>query len=225
MNIINKTIPVALIIAMTSISSPVGAQSVDIPMRGPMPFAAFDTDGNGFVSEKEFNAAHGQRMAARAAEGRSMRGAASAPSFSAFDTNSDGQLTESELTAGRKAQMEKRRDMSMGQGMGMGPGYGRGMGMWPGYGRGMGMGPGYGQGMGMGPGYGRGMGPGYGQGMGMGPGYGPGMGVNERAQQGYQMRGPGNAPSFTDIDANGDGAISPDEFNAHQAQRRQQRAR
>ena len=201
MNIIKKTIPVVLIITMASISSPIGAQSVDIPMRGPIPFAAHDTDGNGFVSEKEFNAVRGERMAARAAEGRPMRGAASVPSFSAFDTNNDGQLTQSELATGQKVQMEKRRGMSMG----------------PDYGRGMGMGPGYGRGMGMGPGYGRGMG--------MGPGYGPCTGISEGAQQGYQMRNVGNAPSFTDIDVNGDGAISPDEFNAHQAQRRQQRAR
>jgi hypothetical protein len=38
------------------------------------------------------------------------------------------------------------------------------------------------------------------------------------------MRNLGKAPSFTDIDANGNGEISAEEFAAHQSQRRQQRA-
>ncbi|HEA26126.1 MAG TPA: hypothetical protein ENH92_03305 [Ectothiorhodospiraceae bacterium] len=33
----------------------------------------------------------------------------------------------------------------------------------------------------------------------------------------------GDVPSFADIDSNGDGKVSPDEFAAHQAQHRQQR--
>jgi len=79
-------------------------------------FSVFDKDGNGFISEQEFDTARGERMAKRAAEGRPMRGAANAPAFSQFDTNSDGQLTEAEFVAGQQAQMEKRR--SMGRGMG-----------------------------------------------------------------------------------------------------------
>ena len=129
MNIIKNAVPIGLIIAVASISSPIGAQSVDTPARGPIPFAALDKNGNGFVSENEFNTVRGQRMAARAAEGRPMRGVASAPSFSSFDTNSDGQLTQSELISGQKVQMEKRRGMGSGYGPGMGPGQGRGMGM------------------------------------------------------------------------------------------------
>jgi hypothetical protein len=42
--------------------------------------------------------------------------------------------------------------------------------------------------------------------------------------QGYRMKNLGNAPSFADIDTNGDKEISPEEFTAHQIQRRQQRA-
>ena len=198
MNILKQFIPVTLFFALACISSPIVAQSSDIPMRGPISFAGFDTNRDGFVSEEEFNAVRGERMAARAAEGRPMRGAASAPSFSALDTDGDGQLTQIELAAGQKAQMEKRRRI-----MGMGRGYGPGMGQ--GFGPGMGRGYGPGMGQGFGPGMGRGFGPC------MGQGFGPGM------RQ-------GNPPSFNDIDTNGDGAISPDEFNAHRAQRRQQRA-
>lgn len=93
-----------------------------------------------------------------------------------------------------------------------------------------------------------GQGPGAGPGRGMG---GPGMGRNmpafadfdtngdgslteqefneakgkriqERAQQGYQMRNLATAPTFATIDSNGDGRVDPQEFAAAQAQHRQQ---
>lgn len=205
MSIIKNTIPVALIIAIASIASPIGAQPIDIPTRGPIPFEAYDRDGNGFVSEQEFNTVRGERMAAKAAEGRPMHGAASAPSFSAFDSNGDGQLTQSELAAGQKAQMEKRRGMGrgMGQGMGQGQGMGKGRNM-----------------------------PVYsdfdldGNGLIVENEFieARNKRIGDRAKQGYQMRNLSNMPSFTDIDTNGDGAISEDEFNTHQSQHRQQRA-
>jgi len=36
------------------------------------------------------------------------------------------------------------------------------------------------------------------------------------------MKGLANAPTFEDIDTNGDGSVSADEFAAHQAEHRQQ---
>lgn len=39
----------------------------------------------------------------------------------------------------------------------------------------------------------------------------------ERAQQGGQMRNAANAPTFAQIDGNGDGVITPDEFAAHRS--------
>jgi Ca2+-binding EF-hand superfamily protein len=92
---------------------PVTVQEPNQP-RGPIPFTVYDKDGNGLISEEEFDTVRGERMAKRAAEGRPMRGAANAPTFSQFDTNSDGQLTEDELVAGQEAQMQKRRGMGMG---------------------------------------------------------------------------------------------------------------
>jgi Ca2+-binding EF-hand superfamily protein len=94
----------------------------------------------------------------------------------------------------------------------------------------------------MGPGM---MGPGMGPGM-MRPGMGrnmPGFGAfdrnddgrvseqefqqtraerqRQRSQQGYPMRGAAYAPSFSDLDADGSGGISPDEFaRFHGAARR-----
>jgi len=47
--------------------------------------------------------------------------------------------------------------------------------------------------------------------------------VSERAKQGYQMRGLSNMLQFPDIDADGNGKVTPDEFAAGQALHRQQR--
>lgn len=205
MNILKNSFFAGLLIACVGVFLPVPAPAEEMPARGPIPFAAFDEDGNGLISEQEFNARRAQRMAAREAEGRPMRGAASAPSFSEFDTNADGQLTQDELAAGQKARMEQRR----GMGMGTGPG------------------PGAGQGMGMG----RNM-PAFsdydldGDGKILEKEFSEARTrrINERTQQGYRMRNIGNAPSFADIDTNGDGEIGSGEFAAHQTQRRQQRA-
>ena len=72
----------------------------------PPTFADFDTDGDGFVSEEEFNTLRSERIAAKAKEGRQMKGMASAPPFSSIDSNGDGKLDEAEFTAGRDAHMK-----------------------------------------------------------------------------------------------------------------------
>lgn len=200
MNLLKKSYSLGLLAIALGIS-PIAAQTEEIPARGPIPFAVYDKDGNGLINEEEFYTARGKRMAARAAEGRPMRGAANAPPFTEFDANGDGQLTQEELAAGQRAQMEKRRGMGMG--MGMGPGGMAGMG--------------------------RNM-PTFAEYDLNGDGKigeaefneARGKRISERAQQGYQMRNLGNAPSFADIDTNGDGQISEDEFSAHQAQHRRQ---
>lgn len=200
MKILKNTYSVGFAIVFMGTLLPIGAQSAEIPARGPIPFAAYDKDSNGLISEEEFNTVRGERMSSRAAEGRPMRGAASAPLFSEFDTNGDGQLTQEELTEGQKAQMEKRRGMGMGQGRGMGQGMGRNMPAFSEYDL---------------DGDGRILEKEFNEAR--------SKRVSERAQQGYQMRNLGKAPSFSDMDVNGDGQISAEEFAAHQSQRRQQR--
>ena len=200
MNILKNLYSVSLFITLVSIFPPVSAQSEGMPVRGPIPFTSFDKDGNGFISEQEFYDVRGERMAAKAAEGRPMRGAASAPSFSDFDTNGDGKLTQNELAAGQKARMENRPGMGMGQGMGQGKGMGRNM-----------------------PAYSEFDLNGDGRILEKEFYEARSMRVTERAQQGYQMKNLSNAPSFADIDTNGDGGISAEEFSAHQLQHRQQR--
>jgi len=208
-----RTLLISAAIAASGYALPTLAQPQGMP-RGPMTFAGFDRNGDGTVSQQEFNAVRAERMAAMAAAGAPMRGAANAPSFADFDANGDGRMTADEFAAGRQARMQNR------PGMGMGPGYGRGPGMGPG-----GMGPGMGRGMGMG----RNM-----------PAFADfdlnrdgnlteqefyqarANRIAERSQQGYPMRNLGNAPEFGAIDLDGNGQVSQQEFATAQAQHRQQ---
>ena len=197
MKILNKTVPLGLIIAVASVISPLSAQSEELPARGPIPFSAFDQDSSGFITQDEFDTVRAQRMAEKAADGRPMRGAASAPSFSEFDKNADGQLSQDELAAGQQAQMEKRRSMGYGMGQGQGSGMNKGMNM-----------------------------PAFSDCDLNGDGkileeefyQARNKRMSERAEQGYQMKNAAMAPPFSVVDANGDGEISAEEFAAHQSQ-------
>lgn len=212
------------LIALLSCSYTVHAQmSAGAPQRAN-PFAAFDRDNNGMISEQEFNEFRAQRRKARAEQGRMMRGVADAPSFSQIDSNQDGLLSREEMMTARQAHMQKRRAM----GRQMGPGMGRGMGPGMGYGRGMGWDR-------QGPMPGR-----YSMGRNR-PGFSDfdlnGDGrlteneftearnrrMSERARQGYPMRNAANAPSFADIDANADGAVTARELDNFRTQRMRQR--
>ena len=76
--------------------------------RGPVSFAAIDTDHDGQVTALEFAQHRASRQAARAAEGRPMRGAATAPSFESLDRNGNGTLSPDELAAGQQARFAAR---------------------------------------------------------------------------------------------------------------------
>ncbi|EIC20886.1 EF-hand domain-containing protein [Thiorhodovibrio frisius] len=170
---------------------------------GPMPFTVFDQDSDGIVTEQEFNSIRAERMAARAAAGAPMNGAANAPTFADFDSNGDGQLMPDEFAAGQQARMQGRP--------GMGPGMGAGMGS--------------GQGMGMG----RNM-PTFTEFDLNADGSlseqefyeARANRIAERSKQGYQMRNLANAPAFGEVDLNNDGLVDPQEFATAQAHHRQQ---
>jgi hypothetical protein len=199
----NMTRTIALTIAITGVCGalPVLAQPSGAPARGFMPFAAFDQDGNGSVTEQEFNAVHGQRMAERAATGAPMRGAANAPTFADFDQNGDGQLLPDEFAAAHQSLMQNRPGRGMGAGMG--PGMGRGMG--------------------------RNM-PTFAEFDLNRDGSltekefyeARANRIKERSEQGYQMRNLSNAPVFGAIDLDGNGLVDPQEFAMAQARHRQQ---
>jgi len=87
------------------------ATAADTGPRGPLPFSAYDKDGNGTISKQEFKATRQARQQQRMEEGRMMRHAADAPSFESMDTNKDGRLTRQEFAAGRQMQREKRQQM------------------------------------------------------------------------------------------------------------------
>ena len=85
----------------------------------PSPIQMFDKDGSGTVNEEEFNAARAERMAKMAKTGRPMRHAGQGPQFSDIDADKDGEVTLDEFIAARRAMMEKRRAERMAWRSGM----------------------------------------------------------------------------------------------------------
>ena len=79
--------------------------------HSPPEFSEFDANGDGAVTEEEFNAFRGARMEAMAAAGKPMKGAKYAPAFSDLDADGDGVLSEDELVAGQKAHRQKMQEM------------------------------------------------------------------------------------------------------------------
>jgi len=84
--------------------------------HSPPPFSEFDNDGDGLVSEEEFNTKRAAHIAERAEAGGKMKGLATAPSFADLDTDGDGMLNEAELVAGQKAHMKSMHGQHKGQG-------------------------------------------------------------------------------------------------------------
>lgn len=102
-------------IALAGMFASAGGAAANLPSRGPVPFATYDSNGDGFISEAEFAAVREPRMTQRDDTGMSgRRRAANAPPFSSFDRDGDGRLTREEFRASQRARMAERR--SGGQG-------------------------------------------------------------------------------------------------------------
>ena len=217
MSNLGKCLKTGLIAMVASGIVSIGVQAGESSSKGPVPFDQFDTDGSGFVSEEEFNTTRGQRMAAKAAEGKQMRGASSAPAFVDIDVDGDGLLSPQELAAAQKAHMAQHRGMGKGQHKGehMGKGEGKGMGNAPCKGKGM-----------------KNKMPTFsdfdldGDGKIVETEFNQGhtKRMSEMAAAGNKMKHAGDAPGFSGIDTNDDGEISEQEFATHQAEHHKQMA-
>jgi Ca2+-binding EF-hand superfamily protein len=172
-----------------------GGDVPDVPLRGPIPFEAFDLDGSGAISRQEFDQTHTRRDQAREQAG--LPSTRRRHAFGDVDADGNGQITSEELHAVHGAR---------GDGRGRGPGSGRGLGM----------------GRGDGPpafsefdlnGDGRIDEPEFAEAR--------AARVTERAKEGRRLRGMATAPPFAELDTDGDGSLTPDEFGAGARRHRQ----
>ena len=208
MSKLRRSITTGLLIAAAGSFVSLNVQAGEGCSHGPPPFADFDKDGSGFVSEEEFNTTRATRMAAMAAEGRQMRGAANAPAFADIDTDGNGQLSRDELNAAHKAHMEKNQAMHKGEGKGQGGGKG----------------PcgGSGKMKGNMPTFADFDLDGDGEIVEQEFNTAHAKKMSEMAAEGRQMKHVGDAPGFAGIDTNDDGVISEEEFATHQAEHHKQ---
>ncbi|WP_294960561.1 hypothetical protein [Sulfurimonas sp.] len=80
-----------------------GALAVGMPS-----YSNFDSDGNGKITQKEFNLAQQKRMQEQANSGKMMRNANNAPQFSDIDTNNNGNIDKQEFQTHQANSRSKR---------------------------------------------------------------------------------------------------------------------
>mgnify|MGYP002713348899 CR=1 FL=1 len=88
-----------------------GAEETAMPERGPIPFEAYDQNGDGYVTQMEFTESRNKRIEEKARQGYPLRGLKEqgAPAFAAFDGDGDGKLTREELEAGQLQRWQEQR--------------------------------------------------------------------------------------------------------------------
>ena len=86
--------------ALIAVASAVSAQPPMMGGRGPMPMSALDTNGDGTISQQEFDSFHAQR-------GYGPRGTMDPPRFADFDRNGDGSVSADELAQGQQLRRQQ----------------------------------------------------------------------------------------------------------------------
>lgn len=199
MNAMSKRMLKGLITVLAGCLLGLNAQADGGHGHGPAAFTDFDVNGDGSISESEFNTFREQRMAARAAEGKKMRCAAQAPTFAELDTDRSGDVSADELSAGQQAHMGKCREMRQQSGDGMGMDGHHHMPKFTDYDT---------------------------DGNGMISEQelreAHAKRMSAMASGGHQIKNAHSTPAFASIDSNGDGGISEQEFNDHVAARHAQ---
>ncbi len=107
MSILKNLYPVALLITLAVLISPVNVQAEK--ERHKPAFSEFDLDGDGKIIENEFNEAHSKRISERAQEGYKMKNLGNSHTFSDIDTNDDGEISKEELIE-HQSQCRKRNE-------------------------------------------------------------------------------------------------------------------
>lgn len=115
-----KVLSTAMILGTFSIGAGL-VLAGNVSARGPISLTNYDADGNGTITEQEFNAAREQQQAAVKSSGRLGQGMANAPSFADVDSDKDGQISAQELQTVQE-QQQANRGMGRGQGNGKGGG-------------------------------------------------------------------------------------------------------
>jgi Ca2+-binding EF-hand superfamily protein len=78
-------------------------------------YSDFDSDGNGKITQEEFENTQQKRMSEKAESGKMMKNAQNAPAFKDIDTNNDGNIDATEFA---QHQMANRGQKGKGNGMG-----------------------------------------------------------------------------------------------------------
>jgi len=85
--------------------------------RNMQSYSNLDSDGNGKVTQKEFERMQQSRMMLQAESGRMMRNVANAPQFNDIDTDNDGNIDKGEYAKHQiKQQAKNSGNKSRGQG-------------------------------------------------------------------------------------------------------------
>ena len=185
-----KTLSRLFTLALLSGSVALAVAQVPFSMQqGPAPYAAFDYNRDGVISEQEFNRLHSERMSMRMNQGMPMRNRPAAPVFADIDSDKDGVLSQDELFRYQQMRQQGRRGMGP-----MGPGQrGRNMPVFAEFD--------------------------LNQDSVLGKEEfieARGQRIARLAGEGRMLRGLANMPGFEAIDGNRDGLISPEEFYTHQ---------